>query len=310
MRVAAVDIGTNSTRLLIWDLGTKGADDPVDLERIDQVTGLGRGADDCGRLAPDSIERTVRVLAHYGRLIERTRPVAARAVATAATRDAPNREEFLDAAQQALGFRPEVISGTEEAALAFQGATFRRADLDQIVVIDIGGGSTEIVTKSGGVSVNLGSVRVTEGFLPDHPARSGQVSAARRAVEETLGPAGPFPNHLGLGTAGTWTSLASLHLYLSGEPWSVVEGTRLGSDDLDRIVSRLATLTLPEKRSLPALNKKRAPIILGGAIIAEAALLTLGLGEITVTGADILDGVCLELATDLEYVQPTTQETP
>ncbi|MXZ07208.1 MAG: exopolyphosphatase [Acidimicrobiia bacterium] len=300
MRVAAVDIGTNSTRLLIWDLGTKGADDPVDLERIDQVTGLGRGADDCGRLAPDSIERTVRVLAHYGRLIERTRPVAARAVATAATRDAPNREEFLDAAQQALGFRPEVIAGTEEAALAFQGATFRRADLDQIVVIDIGGGSTEIVTKSGVVSVNLGSVRVTERFLPDHPARSEQVAAARRAVEEALGPAGPFPNHRGLGTAGTWTSLASLHLYRKGKPWSVVDGTRLGSGDLDRIVSWLASLTLQEKRTLPALNKKRAPIILGGALIAEAALRTLGLGEITVTGTDILDGVCQELATDLK----------
>ena len=292
-RFAAVDVGTNSTRLLIADVEP---DQVVDLERIEQVTGLGRDSSRSGRLTAEAIRRTTGVLAGYGRRIRAAGASRARAVATAATRDAVNRQEFLDAAHRALGFRPDVIGGEEEAALCFRGATTRNGIRGETVVIDIGGGSTEIVTGRGGVSVNIGSIRLTERCLPAHPASPGHLAAARRAAAGALLSADPAGVPDGLGTAGTWTSLAAIRQPTGGYSAETVEGATLTLDDLEGLVSWLGTLTLEEKQAIPGLDPMRATVILGGAIIAEAALRVLDLDRITVTGYDILDGICLALA--------------
>ncbi len=292
-RFAAVDIGTNSTRLLIADVESHGV---ADVERIEKVTGLGRDSTRSGRLAPESIRRTARVLAGYGQRIRSAGVTGSRAVATAATRDAVNREEFLAAARQALGFQPDVIGGEEEADLCFRGATARSSARGETVVVDIGGGSTEIVTDHGGVSVNIGSIRLTERCLPAHPATPAHLAAAREAATEALRSADPVRRKNGLGTAGTWTTLAAILLRLDRFDPAGVEGAGLSLADLEGMVSRLGRLTLDQKRAIPGLDPLRAPVILGGAVIAETALRVLGLERITVTGYDILDGVCLALA--------------
>lgn len=291
-RVAAVDMGTNSTRLLIADRTESGL---VDMERIETVTGLGRGVDRSGRLAPDGIERTALVLQSYGRRIRQAGVHAARAVATSATRDASNRDEFVEAATQALGFRPDIISGEEEADLVFAGATGGMPDPGATVVVDIGGGSTEIVTDEGGVSTDIGSIRLTERCLPNHPATVHDLAAARREATRVM-TASDLPRRSGArGAAGTWTSLAAMHLGLDSYDSHEVEGTTLGLEEAERIVAWLGSLSLAEKEAIPSLNPKRAPIILGGAVVAETALRLLGLSRITVTGHDILDGVCLSI---------------
>ena len=292
-RFAAVDIGTNSTRLLIADVEPDGV---IDLERIEQVTGLGRDSSRSGRLTDEAIRRTTLVLEGYGRRIRSAGASAARAVATAATRDAVNRQDFLEAAHRALGFRPDVIGGEEEAALCFRGTTTRNGVGGETVVVDIGGGSTEIVTGRGGVSVNIGSIRLTERCLPAHPASAEHLAAARQAAAGALLSAGPVNSSDALGTAGTWTSLAAIHRPTGGYSAESVEGATLTLDDLERLVSWLGTLTLEEKQAIPGLDPMRAPVILGGAIVAEAALRVLALSRITVTGYDILDGICLALA--------------
>lgn len=292
-RVAAVDMGTNSTRLLVAEATGTGW---ADIERIENVTGLGAGVDRSGRLSPEAIERTLRVLSHYGEIIRRSGVGAARAVATSASRDAGNGDDFIEAAQQALGFRPEIIGGEEEAAFVFAGATRPVENPGRTLVVDIGGGSTEIVTDRGGVSIDIGSIRLTERRLPNHPATSADLAGARREVSRAMRGADPPHRPVGMGTAGTWTSLAALDLGLPSYNPLRVEGAILRLDRMVRMVARLASLTLEEKRALPGLHPKRAPVILGGAIVAETTMRILGLEEITVTGHDILDGVCLSLA--------------
>ena len=291
-RAAAVDIGTNSTRLLIAGLDGGAL---AEVERRAQVTALGRGVDRTGRLSPAAVERTVRVLETYGRLIEGAGAEARRAAATSAARDAADGEEFLDAAAAALGFRPEMIGGEEEAALVFRGAASRLADPGEAVVIDIGGGSTEIVSEGGGVSVDIGSVRLSERRLPRHPASDGDLAAARREAARLLATPGAPRRSKAIGAAGTWTSLAALHLQLNEYDPGRVEGAVLTPASLAALVERLAALTLEEKKALPSLDPARASVILGGAVVAETCLRILGLDQITITEHDLLDGICWSL---------------
>lgn len=285
-------MGTNSTRLLITERTPTGL---VDMERTETVTGLGRGVDGSGRLAPEAIERTATVLQSYGRRIREAGVGTARAVATSAARDAGNRDEFVEAARRALGFRPDIISGEEEAKLVFAGATGGIPDPGATVVVDVGGGSTEVVTGEGGVSTDIGSIRLTERCLPDHPATARHLAEARREAARVMGAADLPRRSRAMGTAGTWTSLAAMHLGLDTYDSHEVEGTTLGLADLERMVAWLGSLSLEEKEAIPSLDPKRAPIILGGAIVAETSLRLLDLERITVTGHDILDGVCLSV---------------
>lgn len=291
-RVAAVDIGTNSTRLLIADVTTDGL---VDVERVENVTGLGRGVDSSGRLSPAAIERTTRILGCYGRRIREAGAKAARGVATSAARDATNRDEFVEDARRALGFRPDIIDGEEEARLVFAGATGGMPDPGATVVVDIGGGSTEVVTDAGGVSTDIGSIRLTERCLPDHPASGRDLGAARREATRVMGAADLPRRSVAMGAAGTWTSLAAMQLGLDTYDSHEVEGTTLELEELMQLVAWLGSLSLEEKQAIPSLDPERAPIILGGAVVAETSLRLLGLRRITVTCHDILDGVCLSM---------------
>ena len=293
MRVAAVDIGTNTTRLLIAEFE---GGQIRDIQRIATVTALGRGVDQTGRLAEDAIARTLPVLARYGEVVAAADVANCRAVATSASRDAENREGFFNAAEAVLGFRPELISGTDEASLSFAGAT---ADVErpaETVVIDCGGGSTEFVASDAGVSVDIGSVRLSERCLPDHPTTSAQLDAARTEAARVIAARDLPDRSTALGVAGTWTSLAAINLDLGTYDADVVEETVLMLDDVRRIVNWLAGLTLEEKQAIPSLDPKRALVILGGAIVAEASLLALALDRVKVTEHDILDGICFELA--------------
>ncbi len=297
MRVAAVDVGTNSTRLLIADV-EEGCLRAV--ERRVVVTGLGAGVDAAGRLGEPGVTRTLEVLRAYGAAAHTAGAGRLQAVATSAVRDAADRDGFLGRAEGALGVRPEVIGGEEEAALTFIGATRGSTGPAPCLVIDVGGGSTEFVFGVGGPeflrSIDLGSRRVTERYLRRHPAGSEALAAARRAaggafaVVDLPGAAGTV-----IGTGGTYTALAAIALGLERYDPDRVHGSVLSLVALDGLAGRLAELSLEETAALPSLDPARAPVLLGGAVVGAEALRRSGSTEIVVSEADLLDGIALGL---------------
>lgn len=284
MRVAAVDIGTNSMRLLV-------VEDGREIGRWEEVTGLGRGVDATGRLSADAVERTLEVLERYGRTMRELGVGRVRAVATSASRDAANAAELLDRAASALGVRPEVVPGTEEARLAFAGATAGASAPGPFVVVDIGGGSTELVWESRAVSMDIGSVRLTDRLLPERPASPEEVRAAGEHVDGLLASVDVDPFETALGVGGTWTSLAAVALDLPAFDRSAVHGAPLGRAQLAGLVERLARLDVAETAAIPALDPKRAPVILAGAVIAERVSAHLAAESVVVSCNDLLDGV-------------------
>ena len=284
MKVAAVDIGTNSMRLLVVH---QVGDGLAELGRYERVTGLGRGVDATGELSEEAMDRTLLALSEFGGRMREMGVERRRAVATSASRDARNRETFFNRAELALGVRPEMISGDEEATLAFAGAISRTLETAPHLVIDIGGGSTEFVTVDGGRSFDVGSVRLTDRVLAARPAPPEQVVTARALVGEMFLPVTPFVGSV-IGVAGTWTSLARIH---HGDSDLV----RLTPADITALVERLAGLTEEQTAALPGLDPARAPVILAGAIIAEGAATAVGAEAVTVSVHDLLDGVVAAL---------------
>jgi len=286
MKVAAVDIGTNSMRLLI-------ADATAEYVRREVVTGLGRGVDRTGVLSDDAMAATLPVLESYGQEMA-THGVARRmAIATSASRDAANREEFFDLAERVLGVRPTLISGDEEARLAYLGVTRFFEGHHPVVVSDIGGGSTEFVTASGGISVDIGSVRVTERVLPDRPASPSQIDSARSLIRDLfsvveVGEVGSL-----VGVAGTWTELPALARSLPSA--TETDGHKVTRAEVGAVVDMLAGLSIEDTMKLPSLNPKRAPVILGGVLIAEGVMNAVGAGVAEVSIHDTLDGVVADL---------------
>ena len=286
---AAVDIGTNSARLLV--VSPQG-----EVGRWETVTGLGRGLRKQGRLTEDSMARTLATLKLYGRLMLDHKVNVRRAVATSAVRDAPNREDFLDRAESALGVRPENISGEEEARLSFAGAVGDLSDGGSPMVVDIGGGSTEFVWKNPdgnvqGVSLQLGSVRLTESVLSDRPPSAGQMQSAFARTTEMLREVSlPYRPRV-VGVAGTWTSLAAIGLSLREYDRHRVHHSTMTSAQLAIMVSELAGMTVEETAAIPALEPARAPMILAGAVIAHEALRRLAAPEVLISVTDLLDGV-------------------
>jgi exopolyphosphatase/guanosine-5'-triphosphate,3'-diphosphate pyrophosphatase len=299
VRIAAGDIGTNSTRLLIAEVAG-GRVLPV--QRRVVVTGLGAGVDRTGRLAEEAMARTLEVLAGYRVMARSAGVTALRVVATAAVRAAGgNREEFLDRAEASLGVRPEMITGREEAVLSFEGATGGVAGPAPYLVVDVGGGSTEFVfgtaVPEAVGSIDVGSRRVTERFLPTPPCPPGQVAAARRAAAEAFA-AVALPGAAGtvIGVGGTYTALAALALGLPAYDPEKVHGAVVPLTALDALVGRLAALRLEQIAVLPSLDPARAPVLLGGAVVAAEALRRSGRGEVVVSEADLLDGIARRLA--------------
>lgn len=284
MKVGVVDIGTNSMRLLL-------ADGSGDLGRWEEVTGLGRGVDATGELSESAILDSLTALARYGSLMDEAGVTKRAAVATSASRDASNREVFFDRVEQVLGVRPALISGEEEAALAYAGAT---QDLDlpgPVVVSDIGGGSTEFATEAGGVSVEIGSVRLTERHLPNRPASPRELTGAQEKVARLFAAVEIPLAKLLVGVAGTWTSLAAI---VRGSP-SLEEGTHLSKEELGSLVDDLAALTIEETADIPNLHPARAPVILSGAVVAAGVMEVTGAEEAHISRHDTLDGVAMNL---------------
>jgi exopolyphosphatase / guanosine-5'-triphosphate,3'-diphosphate pyrophosphatase len=296
MRVAAIDLGTNTTRLLVADVDDGRVDD---IEARSEITRLGEGVDSRRRLLPLPIARTRNVLSEYRRRLESLGAERALVVATSAVRDAENGEAVLGEVEWSYGFSTRLVNGDDEADLTFRGVT-SDAPLDRAtVVIDIGGGSTELVVAGpGGVSwrqsLDIGSVRLTERFLHGDPPAADELEACAAHVRALL------PESLevqdAIGVAGTITSLAAIELGLEEYDRDRVHGHRLTLDAIRREVARLAAMPLAERVEVPGLHPDRAPVIVAGGIIVREVLDRLRLDGLTVSERDILHGIALEAA--------------
>lgn len=288
MRVGVVDIGTNSMRLLI----TEGIHE---IGRWVEVTGLGKGVDASGRLDGDAMERTIEVLEAFGERMDREAVERRAAIATSASRDAVNRDEFLERAETALGVKPEVISGGREGILAFDGATADFLVEEPVRVSDIGGGSTEIVMYDEGLSIQMGSVRLTDRMSSIYPLPASDyekaMSLAWSAFQEF--DFGEVATHIGV--AGTWTSLAAIAQRLPEYDPVKVHGYWLDTLHLDEVVDLLCGMTFEEIEAIPSLDPKRAPVIRAGAMVAHAVVGVLGVDTTLISVKDTLDGLAMEL---------------
>ena len=297
MRVAAVDIGTNTVRLLIVDRD-RVTNRSTLVHRRSVVTRLGEDVDRRRRLDHAAIERVLAVLRSYRATIDSQGVEATGAVATSAVRDAANGEQFLEAAERDLGVRPRLISGRAEARLSFLGV---RSGLDiesPMLVIDPGGGSTEFVVGDSepdyAVSVDIGSVRLTERHLVKRPAAMGDLDGARADLDRLLNAVElPVTPRAVVGVGGTFTSLAAILLDLPEYDSVAVHGASFPVEAFDEIAARLAGLTVAETAAIPSLDPARAPVLLGGAMVAARALRHVGASRAVVSEADILDGIAL-----------------
>ena len=303
--VAAVDCGTNSTRLLVSD--ARGAT----LERLMRITRLGQAVDATGSLAPEAVERTVTVLREFRAVMDRLGVERVRMTATSAARDAANRDDFFAAATDVIGVRPELLAGTEEARLSFLGAT---AELDAaegpFLVVDIGGGSTEFAVgpisldepgePEGAMSVDVGCVRVTEKFLHHDPPAPEELSQALSVVRDYLDdvarelPAALEARRL-IGLAGTVTTVAAVELGLANYDRDRIHHFVLTREAAEEVFRTLATETRAQRVHNPGLEEGRADVIVGGAAILVAVLRYFELDECLVSEADILDGLVMSL---------------
>jgi exopolyphosphatase/guanosine-5'-triphosphate,3'-diphosphate pyrophosphatase len=300
--VAAVDLGTNSTRLLVADIEDGKI---VDVERDTRVTRLGEGVDERRRLLPVPVTRVRNVLTDYRRTLEALGAERTLAVATSAIRDAENGEAFLGEVEWSYGFTTQLLSGHDEALMMFRGVTAERALGGRTVIVDVGGGSTELVAgEPDGVrwhdSLDIGSVRLTERFLHSDPPTKDELEACADAVRALLAERVPDEILSGtrsaVGVAGTITSIAGLALGLEKYDRDRVHGFELTAAALDEQLDRLASVPLAERRRLRPLDPERAPVIVAGAVIAREGLAFFGLDVMEISERDILDGAALAAA--------------
>ncbi len=288
MRVGVVDLGTNSTRLLVADVDDGRVEE---IERRTEITRLGEGVDERRKLLPLPIARVRNVLAEYRRELDAQGAERVLAIGTSAVRDAENGEAFLGEVEWSYGFASRLLSGEEEAELTRRGVANGRELGDGTLVLDIGGGSTELITADSRKSLDVGSVRLTERFLLSDPPTRDELDACAGAVRKVLPALGPDS---AIGVAGTITSLAALELgrYDPEE----VHGYRLSREGVEAQLERLASLPLAERRELSGLEPERAPVIVGGAVIVDEVLRRYGLDELDVSERDLLHGAALEAA--------------
>jgi exopolyphosphatase/guanosine-5'-triphosphate,3'-diphosphate pyrophosphatase len=290
MRVGVVDLGTNSTRLLVADVH----DDRVDeVARRLKITRLGEGVDERRRLLPLPIARVRNVLSDYRRELVELGAERVLAIGTSAIRDADNGEAFLGEVEWSYGFMTRLLSGEEEAELTRRGvANARGRGLgDDTLVLDVGGGSTELITATSRTSVDIGCVRLTERFLRADPPVRDELDAAAEAVREALPELEP-PDAIGV--AGTITSLAALEL--GTDDRARVHDHWLSSEAVEAQLGHLASLPLARRRELPGLEPERAPVIVAGAVVVTEVLDRYGLDGLEVSEHDILHGAALEAA--------------
>ncbi|MGA9160840.1 MAG: DUF501 domain-containing protein [Actinomycetota bacterium] len=300
-RVAAVDQGTNSIRLLVAEPDGRGGFDELARDMV--ITRLGRGVDRTGRIAPEALDRTVEVLARYARRARALHAERIRVVATAALRDASNATEFEGHVRAVSGSELEIVSGEREAALSFLGGTRGLDAPAPFLVLDIGGGSTEFVLGADGpsvaVSMQMGSVRLTERFVRTDPASEDELAAMRAFVDEILDQvarAVPVAEARTLvAVAGTATTVQAIALGLPSYDPERIHRTRLPLEGAARVLSRLARMTTSERGALPVMAAGRADVIVAGAVVLVRAMERFGFDDAVVSETDILDGLVLEM---------------
>ena len=315
-RVAAIDCGTNSIRLLVADV------DPVrrtltDLDRRLEIVRLGQGVDKTGRLAPEALQRTLTALGGYARIIDESQVDAVRMVATSATRDASNAAEFTQGVVEVLGVAPEVLSGDEEARLSFAGATAEFGSHQQpppppYLVLDIGGGSTEFVLgstdKPGGlarevaaISMNIGCVRMTERHLHSDPPEQEEIAAAVEDIDAAVATAAekvPIAQANSLiGLAGSVTTVAAIVLDLPEYDSSRIHHTKITAAQVRTVTSMLLAQTRAERAKIPSMHPGRVDVIGAGSLVLDRVMRRFGFDEVVVSEHDILDGIAWSMAT-------------
>jgi exopolyphosphatase/guanosine-5'-triphosphate,3'-diphosphate pyrophosphatase len=294
-RVAAVDLGTNSTRLLVAD---------VDGDRLDEVsrrltiTRLGEGVDKRRRLLPVAIARVRNCLTEYRQELEALGAERTLCIATSSVRDAENGEAFLGEIEWSYGFTTRLLSGTEEATMMIRGVTSDRATLDDVIVVDIGGGSTELVVAAAGevasaTSLDVGCVRLTERFLGSDPPSRPELAAAGGYVRSLLPPLAAAG---AIGVAGTITTLATLDLGDAEYDPDRTHGHVLTLAAVEEQLERLATMTTEERLAIAGLEPGRAPVIVAGIVVLREVLTTYELAEIEVSERDVLHGAAFAAA--------------
>jgi exopolyphosphatase/guanosine-5'-triphosphate,3'-diphosphate pyrophosphatase len=301
-RVAAIDCGTNSIRLLVADLPPDGG--PLtDVTRRMEIVRLGQGVDRTGRLAPEALDRTRVALAGYAAEIRRLGARRVRMVATSATRDAGNADDFRAMVLATLGQEPEVVSGDEEARLSFTGAV-RGLPPARYLVVDIGGGSTEFVVGSTAVehavSVDIGCVRMTERHLHSDPPSPAEIDAAtadiEAAVDKALAVVGAGSATEVVGVAGSVTTVAAIALNLPRYQPERIQHARISRDDVARVSADLLGRTRAQRLAMPVMHPGRADVIGAGALILRIILDRVGAGTVIASEHDILDGIAWSLA--------------
>lgn len=300
MRVAIVDCGTNTIRLLVADVNGSRLSE---LDRRMEIVRLGEGVDEHRQFRPEALERVFAATRRYAEVIDGFDVDAVRFLATSASRDATNSEALFAGVQDALGVRPDIISGDDEARLSFVGAlTGVPVPAEPVLVVDIGGGSTELVlgaadgTIHRAVSLDMGSVRLRERFLRDDPPTPHQVLDAVTFVEELLDTSGVDLAGVAtfIGVAGTVTSLSAAHQELPTYQRERVHGSVLTRDELGSLASKLLTSPVELIKLIPSMHPLRAEVIAGGALIASSVAERVG-EPMIVSETDILDGAALEL---------------
>jgi exopolyphosphatase / guanosine-5'-triphosphate,3'-diphosphate pyrophosphatase len=315
-RVAAIDCGTNSLRLLIADIDVAGRQ-LTDVERRMEIVRLGQGVDATGRLAPEALERTLRALADYAADIRAAGATAIRMVATSATRDASNAADFSSGVQRTLGIAPEVITGREEARLSFAGATAELAGADgsavrpepPYLVVDIGGGSTEFVLGGNeavtgadptAISVDIGCVRLTERYLHADPPSREQVDAATadidRVLEDVAASVPVKEARTLVGVAGSVTTVTAIALGLPTYDPSRTHHARISAETVAAVTEQLLGQTHEQRAAIGALHPGRIDVIGAGALVLDRIIRRFGFTEMVASEHDILDGIAWSIA--------------
>jgi len=301
VRVAAIDCGTNSIRLLIADIenGTL-----TDVVRTMVIVRLGEGVDKTGEFSQAALARTFAAIETFALLISQHQPERVRFVATSASRDVLNRSEFMDGVLSRLGIEPDIISGDEEAELSFLGATADLVNEQEppaapYLVVDIGGGSTEFVLGTTGptaaISTNVGCVRMTERHLISDPATPQEIAAAIADIDAAIDLAYqsvPISQaHSLIGLAGSVTTVAAIALGLNEYDSIAIHGSRISAPDIHRITGELLTMTRAQRAKLGPMHEGRIDVIGSGALVLDRIMIRTGLGEVVVSERDILDGI-------------------